>query len=207
MGVLGSVFEFDQAADAIGRQLPAGLRVGILGGRVLDQFGMELCRALGQELAALRDAVVITGGVAGAGETVAAAYVEACQKVSSSGHLFHLLPEGSRPPGSGTTLFAGGTMAERRQVLGRLAPVYVAVGGGIGTLDEIQIARTHGAAVLAVAASGGAAAKAWSAPARPPALSGEQWGQLADSSLGPSRMAAAVARILGILARAAESAP
>ena len=197
--------KFDELAERLGSRLPTGPRVGIIGGRDLDRFGRDLSRAVGNGLAALDGMVVITGGVAGAGERVATAYVAACRESRRPARLFHVLPEGHGPAPNGVTLYAGCSMAERRQVLGRLASVYVAVGGGIGTADEIRIARANGAVVVAAAASGGAAGLAWPDLARPAAVSEEEWRLMADRTVEPSLSGAAAVRIAASVLGAAKS--
>ena len=188
---------FDRMAMEIGSRLPAGPRVGIIGGTVFYRpHSADLCRAVGRQLADFSPLVVITGGVAGVGETVGLAYQAACIQAGRPSHLYHVLPDGPLSAGSGTTLHAGRGMLERRQVLARLAPVYVAVEGGDGTADEIRIACRQPAAVVAVAATGGAAKSAWPALPRPGGVVPEDWQRLADDRLAPADLAATVVRIV-----------
>jgi len=196
-----SVLTFNGLAARIGASLPAGPRVGIIGGtRLACPLSRPLCRHLGAGLAAIADLVLLTGGVAGAGEAVGRAFDRACAAAGRAAAVFHILPEGAGTCDYGTTLPAGADMVQRRQVLARLAPVYVAVEGGMGTADEIGIARSQGAVVIAVAATGGAAGHAYPALAGPPQAEPLLWQHLADASLDPRQLAdAAIGLVAGIV--------
>ena len=189
--------EFDRMAQDIDARLPPGPRVGIVGGTVFYRpHSAELCREVGRQLADFDPLVVITGGVAGVGETVGLAYQAACIEAGRPPLLYHVLPEGFPPAGSGKTLKAGTSMPARRQVLACLAPVYVAVEGGDGTADEIRIACRQPAVVVAVAATGGAAKSAWPELPRPVGVLPEDWQRLSDERLAPADLAGAVVRIV-----------
>lgn len=46
-------------------------------------------------------------------------------------------------------------MSDRREVLGRLAPIYVVIEGGPGTEHEAEIAQSQGAVLIPVSRTGG----------------------------------------------------
>lgn len=159
---------FDVTARKVADQLPSGPRVGVLGSTSFwNPESDEICRGLGACLASCESLALVTGGMPGVGETVARAFH--ARRVAEERHpaVYHLLPEGFPPGDYGTTLVAGENMFERREILGRVVPVYVVIEGGPGTEHEAQVAMAAGATVIPVGRTGGAAADLYTRMGRP----------------------------------------
>jgi hypothetical protein len=90
------------------------------------------------------------------------------------------------------TLFAGADMTERREVLGRLAGLFVLVEGGPRAGHEADVAAAHGAVLLPVGRSGGWAAGLHTRMSRPPAVEAGTWAELGDGQGTPEGTAQAV---------------
>jgi hypothetical protein len=193
--------EIQHLTAAIDNCLPKGARLGVLGGtRLVHPLGSALGREIGRRLAGIEGLVILTGGVAGAGQTVARAYCRARRVEHRDIKVVHLLPEGERSWDQERTLRAGSDMAARRRVLARLAPVYLALEGGAGTAHECRVASRNGALIVPVGATCGAAAAWYDAIACPEAIRCGHWLSIADDRLPPGRIAdAAVAIIAGYL--------
>jgi hypothetical protein len=108
--------------------------------------------------------------------------------------VFHVLPGGHGADWDyGITLRAGKDMRQRREVLGRLARIYLAVEGGPGTAHEAEIAYGTGALVIPVRRYGGAAGDLYRRMA--PEETGP-WQQLGDPAASEPEQADAVVRIV-----------
>ena len=110
-----------------------------------------------------------------------------------------MLPEDSCARPYGLTLLAGEDMHDRREVLGRLAAVYVVVEGGPGTAHEAAVALTRGAALVPVARSGGVAARLYSELPCPSGVECDRWLALGDESLCPREVAVVVKTLVAQL--------
>jgi len=156
---------FGRETSEILVKLPAGTRVGIIGSTSFwHRESGETCTALGRELAALDGVVLITGGVEGVGEAVGRSFwVARGGGGKGRPHIFHILPHGSLRWDYGETLFGGSDMEERREILARLAGIYVAVEGGPGTAHETSIALARSAFVVPVGRSWRALSRSLSA--------------------------------------------
>jgi predicted Rossmann-fold nucleotide-binding protein len=136
---------YDHLAAQIAGELPAGPRLIVIGSAGFWHPESEpLCEQLGRHIACINDLVLITGGVGGVGTTIGKSfYRDRQQQGKSAVSVFHVLPEGARAPNYGRTFFAGQDMFERREVLGRLGSLYLAIEGGPGTAHEAQVAGTQ----------------------------------------------------------------
>jgi predicted Rossmann-fold nucleotide-binding protein len=147
---------FDREAARILKLLPPGPRIGIIGSTSFWHADSQLtCEALGEMLAGLPAIVVLTGGVEGVGETVGRSIDAASARQGYPSRVFHVLPRGESAWDYGQTFFAGNDMEERREVLGRLANIYIAIEGGPGTVHEAQVAHARFAPVIPIGRSGG----------------------------------------------------
>ncbi|MFH1980270.1 MAG: hypothetical protein ABIL58_00355 [Pseudomonadota bacterium] len=180
--------------------LPRGPRLGVIGGSAfVDSRSPAFCEAIGRRLAVFEGLVVLTGGVSGVGESVSAGFFEGCTAADKKPSLCHILPEGVKSLSRGITLNAGTSMKARREVLGRLAAVYLAVEGGSGTAHEIRIAASQGAAVVAVGAYGGAADRARTGMRCPKGVNPLDWDRIANPVLDNDTILDACERILRAL--------
>lgn len=154
---------FDREANAIGSRLPIGPRLVVIGSTSFWHPQSEsLCIRIGGLLASIPDLVLLTGGVEGVGETVGRAFHEACRKVDRESRVYHVLPHGEPTWDYGETFFAGDDMSQRREILGRLSSLYLAVEGGPGTVHEAEVASGRRAMVIPVGRSGGHSAELYS---------------------------------------------
>jgi hypothetical protein len=187
----------EEEALFVGKQIPAGFRAAIIGSSSFwHANSAETCAEIGERLAALANLVLVTGGVSGAGETVARAFVRHCKKLGHSPKVIHVLPRGWVRCDNGTTLFAGDDMGERREILGRLAGLYVVVEGGPGTEHEARVAAANGSVIVPVACLGGHAGALFARLPRPPLIEERTWRTLADVEATSSRIATSVFEIV-----------
>src|SRR5262249_46785841 len=115
--------------------------------------------------------------------------------------IYHVLPEGEPEWDYGETFFAGADMAERREVLARLAEVYLAIEGGPGTVHEARVAAARHAIVIPVGRSGGHAAELYAQMPRPAAVDETTWAMLgAREATAEQAAEAAVRAVRGCLA-------
>ena len=69
--------------------------------------------------------------------------------------MFHVLPEDSRPLNYGKTVFAGEDMSDRREILARLAGLYLVIEAGTGREHEARVATSGSRSIIPVGRSGG----------------------------------------------------
>ena len=181
---------FDQEVRGILAKLPAGARLGIIGGTSFwHPQSQAMCVELGRLLARFKGLVLLTGGVEGVGETVGRSLYAARKPDDGGPNVFHILPKGFARWDYGDTLFAGKDMRERREILGRLADVYVAIEGGPGTAHEAAVALDRSAVVIPIGRSGGASGDLYPRLARPHFARDPAWRDLADVDASPEHVA------------------
>ncbi len=152
----------------------------------VKEMGFETGFAL-REFIEKRRGSIFTGGVDGVGVDIYAGILAYClrngSQQSQDDRFFVLVPQfvipnrredldksfEYAPPQSYEALamlnsnqqlgieVAGVDMSERRRYLAEVADVFVALNGGLGTVDEATMALQHGKSVVALANSGGAA--------------------------------------------------
>jgi hypothetical protein len=119
---------FDHEVQRVDALLPRGPRLAVIGSSSLWHADSELtCSHLGRLLATIPDLVLLTGGVEGVGETTGRSFFQARCASAQEPRVYHVLPTGEAVWDYGETLFAGTDMRERREVLGRLSNLYVAI--------------------------------------------------------------------------------
>jgi hypothetical protein len=191
--------EYDLMAAQVTRQLPGGLKVVVIGSSSFWQPESEsLCGLLGRQLARLPQIVLITGGVAGVGEAVGRSFWAERHARGYRPDIYHVLPSGSAKWDYGTTLFAGADMLARREVLGRLAPVYVVIEGGPGTAHEARVARARSALLIPISRSGGHAAELYDDLPVPKPAAAALWRTLGDASRPLHEVALATASFVSL---------
>jgi SLOG-like protein len=183
---------FDQLAYSLEQRFPPGPRVAILGSTDFWHPDSErTCAELGRLLASIDGLVLLTGGVEGIGEAVGRSFFQTRVTAQLAASVFHVLPIGEDAWDYGETFFAGSDMSERREVLGRLAKVFVLVEGGPRSEHEVNVALAHGATVIPVGRSGGFAATAYYRGERPDTISSTTWEILGANSSTPEATALA----------------
>jgi hypothetical protein len=189
--------KFDEEAAVVGARVPAGARVAVLGSTSFWHPESEQTSAeIGERLSGLEGLVLLTGGVPGVGEGVGRGYARGCAKAGRTPRVIHVLPRGYGPWDYGTTIFAGDGMGERREILGRLARVFVVLEGGPGTAQEARVAAAHGAVLVPVGRSGGHAGEIYPTLLRPRFLDARAWETVGDPDAAPPTVAAAVVKIV-----------
>jgi predicted Rossmann-fold nucleotide-binding protein len=137
--------QFDQATRQLSALFPDGPRVAVIGSTDFWHDESErTCTEIGRLLATIRSLLLITGGVEGIGEATGRSFYETRRKLGNEPRIYHVLPEGEEGWDYGETFFVGADMAERREVLARLADLYVAIEGGPGTVHEVAVASGRG---------------------------------------------------------------
>jgi hypothetical protein len=168
--------QFDQQARRIEGFLPQGPRVVMIGSTDFWHPESErTCTQIGRLLAGIPGLALITGGVEGVGEATGRSFFRTRTESRQESHVYHVLPEGEEEWDYGHTFFAGSNMAERREILGRLARLYLAVEGGPGTVHEAEVASSRNALVIPIGRSGGHSAVLYPRLARPPAIDAMTW--------------------------------
>lgn len=188
---------FDAEVAAVGARLPPGSRVGVLGSASFWHDDSErTCAAIGRGLAAIDRLVLLTGGISGIGEGVSRPFAAARTADGRPAGVFHVLPRGTGTWDYGTTVHAGDDMHERREILARLAPVYVVLEGGPGTEHEAAVAATTGAVLVPVGRSGGHAGALHPGLAVPRAADLDAWSLLGREDADPDDVAAAAVAVV-----------
>lgn len=184
--------QFDRAAARLGDLFPLGPRLGVIGSTSFwHAESNRTCMEIGGLLATIPGLVLITGGVEGIGEAVGRSFFRACSKAGRNPQVFHVLPEGEKIWDYGQTHFAGSHMGERREILARLAQVYLEVEGGPGTAHESRVALARGATVLPVGRSGGHARELYRQIECPSVVDAQTWNVLGSSESTPEAAAMA----------------
>jgi uncharacterized protein (TIGR00725 family) len=178
-------------------QIPPGFRIVVIGSTSFwHEDSEQMCSDIGEHLAGVNSLVLLTGGVPGVGECVGRSFVKGCCTLGQTASVIHVLPRGCGAWDYGTTLFAGDSMTERREILGRLAKVFVVVEGGPGTEHEANVAAAHGALFVPVARSGGHAGALYQHLVRPAFVHARAWETLGDPKAAPGTVATAVVEIV-----------
>jgi hypothetical protein len=190
---------YDQEARRVAALLPQGPRVGALGSTDFWHADSErTCTEIGRLLAGIPSLVLLTGGVEGIGEAVGRSFFQARRDAGQEPRVYHILPDGEQPWDYGVTVFAGSDMTERREVLGRLAGLFLMVEGGPRAGHEAEVAFDHGAVVLPVGRSGGYAASLYARISRPSGIDESTWAVLGSIASTPEQTARAVLRAVQV---------
>ena len=188
---------FGDIAAAVDRTLPRTPRLVVIGSSsFLHPDSERTCVAVGRNLANICSLAVITGGRTGVGETVGRSVHRSRLNNDQEPQVYHLLPIGFSPLDYGKTLFCGRHMIERREVLGRVANLYLAIEGGPGTEYEATVALSKGATVIPVGRSGGYSGNLYGTMAVPRGLCARDWRTLGVDGVGQDELAEAVKTIV-----------
>lgn len=193
---------FDEDAALLAPRIPAGFRVGVIGSTSFwHDESEQTCLAIGRALAEVENVVVVTGGVPGVGDRVGWGFAERRRELGRAPNVIHVLPHDCNARPFGTTLFAGDDMTERREILGRLASIYVAVEGGPGTEHEVAVAMARGALLVPVGRSGGCAGEIYQSVVRRSLIGSVQWQTLGDPDATAQEVAEAVRSVVDSVVR------
>lgn len=174
---------FERLASRALSQIATGPRVIVVGSQTFNSTeSIDLCEATGRCLAGIPDLVLVTGGVSGVPESVGRSFVEERQRVKSPRNTYQLLPKGCGSWDFGETIIAGANMTERREILGRLGGLYIAIEGGPGTAHELSVAIANGSNVIPVGRCGGLASELWNTHTCPDWIDPQTWCSIGDES-------------------------
>ena len=189
--------QFDAEAAAVVAGLGAGPRIAVIGSTSFWGADSEaLTVAIAAELAQIAGLVAVTGGMEGVGMTFGRAFAAARRELGRPEEVFHVLPRRTRECDHGVTLHAGDGFYERREILGRVAKVYLVIEGGPGTAHEAAVADAHGATVIPVGRTGGVAGELFEGRERPAGATAGDWSLLGEMGTPHAAAAEAASRLL-----------
>ena len=192
--------QYDSEADRIRKILPPGPKVVVIGsGDFWGHDTNKICAGVGERLAAVEELVLITGGITGIGEAVGRSFFMARKEYRLGENVYHILPNGSGTWDYGTTVAGGETMEDRREILGRLAGLYLAIEGGPGTAHEARVALMRGAAIIPIGRTGGFSGEFYPKAACPRPEIASQWQLLGDHKAGIEQVCVAVVQCIQVL--------
>ncbi|XP_022235490.1 uncharacterized protein LOC106475726 isoform X2 [Limulus polyphemus] len=188
----------------------------------------EICRAIGRELAKVKDLQVVTGGSLGAPDVIAKTFFDAKENnlisTSNQSSVQHVLPmkdlevsptarqnyDGSFDAVPyGKTLFLGDSLKERDTAVARMLDTCIVVEGGPNAAHIVTEFLWNDHFVIPVFSTGGAAGGQFGVPVNlfenPPAVSEADWTVLSDKEATPDDVARAVVNIVGSLKRSIAS--
>ncbi len=197
MAIITTGEAYDREAQRLNAVFPRGPRIVVIGSTDFWHKESEsTCANIGRLAAAITGLVLITGGVEGVGEATRRSFYQARCGSGQEPRVYHVLPTGEEAWDYGETLFAGSDMAERREVLARLAEVYVAVEGGPGTVHEAAVAASRNAVVIPVGRSGGHSAALYSQMELPSFIDDKTWRVLGSLASTPEEAARSVLSVV-----------
>ena len=186
-----------QIAKQLIAQIQFEHRVAIIGSTSFWGVTTEaICNATGKQLATLENLALLTGGVAGIPEAVSRSFWRECDRKNRSAPVYHIQPEGLEAWEYGTNLYAGKNLSERREILARVASVYVLMEGGPGAKQEATVAMESGAVVIPVGITGGFAGELYQQMSRPYYIPSELWQRLGESYTSSETVGEAIAQII-----------
>ncbi|RWS28510.1 uncharacterized protein B4U80_07542 [Leptotrombidium deliense] len=190
----------------------------------LDSRTEEICKAIGVELAKLKNVTLVTNGFNGTSDIVARAFFEAKEKEEFVGNrksefqssVVHILPlkdsqmitnkcrqnpDGSFEPVSyGQTLFLGESLKEREKAVARILNTCILIGGGTEDAYEAQEFIWNDHYVIPVISSGGAASGQFGVPFKifesPVGVQEEDRKNLIDKEASSEEVAKSVVKII-----------
>ncbi len=181
--------KFQQIATELLAQITNAPKLAVIGSTSFWGDSSEaICQAAGQYLAKIDNLVMLTGGVSGIPEAVSRSF--------STNRVFHIQPQGSKLWDYGHNLYGGVDYRERREILARMASVYLLIEGGPGSQHEAQRALQMGAVVIPVGRSGGFAEKLYAQINCPDYIPVELWEKLGRREENPEQVGIAIAQIV-----------
>ncbi|MEM7715681.1 MAG: macro domain-containing protein, partial [Cyanobacteria bacterium P01_A01_bin.68] len=182
-------FNFQKIAGKLLTQITDVPKLAVIGSTSFWGHSSEaICKATGRYLAKIDDLVMLTGGVSGIPEAVSRSF--------STNRVFHVQPQGFQPWDYGHNLYGGVGYEERREILARMARVYLLLEGGPGSEHEARRALEMGAVVIPVGRTGGFAEKLYTEMDCPDYIPLELWEKLARRAENPEEVGIAIAQIV-----------
>ncbi|NEQ37638.1 MAG: response regulator [Okeania sp. SIO3I5] len=187
-----------QIAKQLVTEIGLEYRVAIIGSTSFWGITTEaISNATGKKLATLEENLaLLTGGVTGIPEAVSRSFWQECRQQNQPAPIYHIQPEGFEPWEYGTNLYGGKTLFERREILARMASVYVLIEGGPGAKQEAEVAIESGAVVIPVGVTGGFAKQLYQQMSRPYYVSSELWQKLGQQNISSETVGEAIAQII-----------
>jgi len=146
---------------AFGEMTP---KIAILGGKILiHQHAHRVAFAVGEAIVA-QGYLLFTGGVSGAGEKASLGAYQYLKKKRENplDRITSVVPQGCEPSHHyGRTLHRGNDWGERRKELVKIADIFIVIGGGEGTRQEIAFAFEDGKPLIPIGSTGGEATRLW----------------------------------------------
>ena len=140
--------KFQKIAEELLTQITDVPKLAVIGSTSFwGDTSEAICKATGRYLAKIDNLVMLTGGVSGIPEAVSRSF--------STDRVFHVQPLGCLPWDYGHNLYGGVGYGERREILARMARVYLLLEGGPGSEHEARRALEMGAVVIPVGRTGG----------------------------------------------------
>ncbi|CAD5116507.1 DgyrCDS5384 [Dimorphilus gyrociliatus] len=205
------------ASNLIKKLMPTGFSVYVTGSKLINnEETRNICKLIGQHLAALENVHIVTGGFKGVGDVVArSAFDERNDVVDDEKHIWHILPRkddykysdvaDQNEDGTfemveyGNTVFSGDSVKEREIITSRVFDICILIGGGPELAKEIDHFVWSEKVVLPIRKTGGAADGKYDISPKifdlPVAVSLEDWSVLLDDQASPERIGKAVAKI------------
>ena len=182
--------KFQKIAGELLTQIPLNLpKLAVIGSTSFWRDTSEaICKATGRYLAKIDNLVMLTGGVSGIPEAVSRSF--------STDRVFHVQPLGCLPWDYGHNLYGGVGYGERREILARMARVYLLLEGGSGSEHEARRALEMGAVVIPVGRTGGFSEKLYAEIDRPDYIPVELWENLGRREDNPEEVGIAIAQIV-----------
>lgn len=177
----------------------------------------EVCKAIGTQLAEVKNVTLVTSGFNGVPDLVARAFKAALElKGESADRIVHVLPvkddqdfsdkcsqnpDGNFEPMSyGKTLFLGESVSEREATLARLLDTCILIEGGPSTAREVEEFIWNDHFVIPCISTGGAAAGLHGVPLKifesPRGVDERDWKVLSRKDATPTELAKAVVHIV-----------
>ncbi|MDY6902184.1 MAG: macro domain-containing protein [Cyanobacteriota bacterium] len=181
--------KFQKIARELLTKIPDAQKLAVIGSTSFwGDTSEAICKAAGRYLAKIDNLVMLTGGVSGIPEAVSRSF--------SPDRVFHLQPQGYQPWDYGHNLYGGVEYRERREILARMASVYLLIEGGPGSEHEARRALEMGAVVIPVGRTGGFSEKLYAEIDCPNYIPVELWENLGRREENPEEVGIAIAQIV-----------
>ncbi|MEO1374641.1 MAG: macro domain-containing protein [Cyanobacteria bacterium J06635_10] len=181
--------KFQGIAVELLTQIPDTRKLAVIGSTSFWGDSSEaICEATGRYLAKIDNLVMLTGGVSGIPEAVSRSF--------RAERVFHIQPRGCLPWDYGNNLYGGIGYQERREVLARMASVYLLIEGGPGSEHEARRADKMGAVVIPVGKTGGFAQTLYAEMECPNYIPVELWEKLGRREGSAEEVGIAIAQIV-----------
>lgn len=139
-------------------------KIAVLGGRKLAaRQALHIAYSLGEAIVA-QGYQLFTGGVSGAGEEASRGAYQHLKKMGANPleRITSVVPHSCEPSHTyGQILHRGKDWEERRRELVKIADIFIVIGGGEGTRQEIAFALEHVKPLIPIGSTGGEAARLW----------------------------------------------